>query len=683
MLKSTILFLVTFSVIVATAAGLKPGEPYYEFASGQVLVKFNRHLTGAKIAEMVTQFGGSIAHRSDLLDYYRIDVPADKSVAEAVAYFRSTKDVDWANFNYIAHANWIPNDPNYSYQWHYPLINMPAAWDITRGSNTIIVAVADQGWQFNHQDFAGVQIVSPRDEVDVDNDPSEPNLEDSHGMHTAGTILAATNNGVGVAGVAPNCRLMPIRALGNDGSGTTQQIADGIAWAGAHGAHVLNLSLGYGIQNNEPPQDPGPPLSTAVSQAAAAGTIMCVSSGNDGADYVSYPAAYDVCIAVGATSFNDAIAPYSNRGTALDITAPGGNTSEDLNNDGYVDGVLSTVRNVANGDYYTFWQGTSMAAPHASGVAALLISNGLAANQVRTALQTTAVDLGAAGRDNTFGHGRINAHAALLYNSGGGETTIYEESFDETAPGWNNDEQEADGVGWNFLNDLVPDPDCDDNAHSGNAVWHDDEEGIGHQDDYLTSPVINLPANMINMHMTVWQRNCYIQNFYEYHGLLYKIDGAANWTEFYQFSQVQEEWTLRTFDLDNSLAGHTIQFSFRYQGTYATEWFLDDFRVYGTAGTAVDETPAAMLNSFTLGEPFPNPFNPAIQIPFELNRDTRINLSIYNVLGQKIADLLSDQIMNAGTQKITWNAADQTSGIYLVKLENQGQVQTKKILLVK
>jgi hypothetical protein len=503
-------------------------------------------------------------------------------------------------------------------------------------------------------------------------------------MHTAGTIVAATNNGIGVAGVAPNCRLMPIRVLGNDGSGTTEQIADGIAWAGAHGADVLNLSLGYGIQNNQPPEDPGPPLSTAVSQTAAAGTVMCVSSGNDGADYVSYPAAYDVCIAVGASAINDAIAPYSNRGTALDVTAPGGNTDENLNGDPYVDGVLSTVRNVASGDYYVFWQGTSMAAPHVSGVAALLISNGLPANQVRIALQTTAVDLGAPGWDATFGHGRINAHAALLYHgSGGGETTVYEESFDETAPGWNNDEHEGNGVGWNFLNDLVPDPNCDDNAHSGNAVWHDDEEGIGHQDDYLTAPVINLPANMTNMHMTVWQRNCYIQNFYEYHGLLYKIDGEPNWTEFYQFNQVQEEWTLRTFDIDNSVAGHSIQFAFRYQGTYATEWFIDDFRVYGTAGTAVGDTPSIILNSFTLGEPYPNPFNPEVHIPFVLQRDSRVNLSIYNLLGQKVAELLNGQQLGAGAQKITWNAANQTSGVYLVRLESGEQVQTRKILLVK
>jgi hypothetical protein len=325
-----------------------------------------------------------------------------------------------------------------------------------------------------------------------------------------------------------------------------------------------------------------------------------------------------------------------------------------------------------------------MAAPHVSGVAALLISNGLPANQVRIALQTTAVDLGAPGWDATFGHGRINAHAALLYHgSGGGETTVYEESFDETAPGWNNDEHEGNGVGWNFLNDLVPDPNCDDNAHSGNAVWHDDEEGIGHQDDYLTAPVINLPANMTNMHMTVWQRNCYIQNFYEYHGLLYKIDGEPNWTEFYQFNQVQEEWTLRTFDIDNSVAGHSIQFAFRYQGTYATEWFIDDFRVYGTAGTAVGDTPSIILNSFTLGEPYPNPFNPEVHIPFVLQRDSRVNLSIYNLLGQKVAELLNGQQLGAGAQKITWNAANQTSGVYLVRLESGEQVQTRKILLVK
>lgn len=411
---------------------------------------------------------------------------------------------------------------------------------------------------------------------------------------------------------------------------------------------------------------------------------MCVSSGNDGADYVSYPAAYDVCIAVGSTAYNDAIAPYSNRGTALDVTAPGGNTDEDLNSDGYVDGVLSTLRNQANGDYYAFWQGTSMAAPHVSGVAALLISNGLAANQVRTALQTTALDLGAPGWDATFGHGRINAFAALQYHGGGGgETTIYEETFDGDAPGWNNDEQGANGMGWNFLNDLSPDPDCDDNAQSGDAVWHDDENGVGHQDDYLTSPVINIPAGMTSMSMSFYQRNCYVENFYEYHGLLYKIDGAANWTELTQFDQIVEVWDQVIVGIGDDVAGHTLQVAFRYQGTYATEWFIDEFRISGSTGSAIGDKPKIGLNSFELGSPYPNPFNGSVQIPFELSHEASVTLSIYNLLGQRVATLLDNQKLQAGSQKLLWNAANEPSGLYLARLESGDLTQTAKLLYIK
>lgn len=390
---------------------LKTGEPFYEFVPGQVLVKFAPTATAADIAGLVTQVDGELAYHSELLDFYRIDL-SSADVGEVINFFRGQNDVLWANFNYVAHAAYTPNDTYYGYQWHYPRINLPNAWDITLGSASVVVAVADMGFYFDHEDWAGVQTVHPYDFVGGDTDPSTT-VDDSHGAHVAGTIIAATNNSVGVAGVAPLCTLMPIRVLDDQGSGSTQTIADGIAWAGTHGAEVLNLSLGYPVSG--PPQDPGPPLSTAVASAAAAGVVICAASHNQAQPYVAYPAAYEECIAVGSTGYDDALAPYSNYGSALDVVAPGGNTDQDLNGDGYADGVLSTVRSAQNGDYYVFWQGTSMASPHVAGVAGLLVSNGLATSQVRDALQQTAVDLGSPGWDQTFGHGRIDAHAALQW----------------------------------------------------------------------------------------------------------------------------------------------------------------------------------------------------------------------------------------------------------------------------
>ncbi|MBI5060332.1 S8 family serine peptidase [candidate division KSB1 bacterium] len=661
---------------------IRPGEPYYDCRPAQVLVKFHKELTGSAISDLAAQIGGKPEYHSALLDFYRITLPAAASVSDAVKFFRSQPTVEWANFNYIAQAFYTPNDPFYSYQWHYTRIGMEQAWDITRGSADIIVADADQGWQFDHADFAGVQTVSPYDFVDNDNDPSAPNLVDSHGMHTAGTILAATNNSIGVAGVAPLCRLQPLRVLGDNGSGEMGWIADGIAWAGTHGAHVLNLSLGFPIQNNEPPVDPGPPLSTAVSQATNAGVVICASSGNDGADYVSYPAAYEQCIAVGSTGFDDAIAPYSNRGTALDVTAPGGNTEQDLNQDGYVDGVLSTLRN-EQGDYYGFWQGTSMAAPHVSGLAALLRAHGLAANQVRQALQTTAVDLGAAGRDNVFGHGRINALAALQYQGGGGnEITLLNEPFENfPLTDWIAQQDEAQGVGWQVLSGGAPD--CNYGPHGGSdAVWHDDEQVGGHQDDWLITPLLAIPAGATDVSFTFWERNCYVTaQYYEYHGVLWSADGT-NWTEIVELSTAASDWHQIEIDA-TALAGQSIRFGWHYTGTYATEWFLDDVLVTAQTSGAAGDRSAAAPSRFTLADPYPNPFNNSTQIPFELSTASRVELSIYNLLGQEVARLTDGGVLSAGAHAITWDAAGVTSGIYLLQMKAGGTVETRKVVLLK
>ncbi len=242
---------------------LKTGEPFYEFVPGQVLVKFAPTIKTADITAIAAQVDGELSYHSALLDFYRIDL-SGTDVEEAISFLRGQDGVLWANFNYIAHAAYTPNDTYYGYQWHYPRINMPQAWDITLGSASVVVAVADMGFYFDHEDWTGVQTVHPYDFVGGDTDPSTT-VDDSHGAHVAGTILAATNNSVGVAGVAPLCTFMPIRVLDDEGSGTTQAIADGIAWSGTQGAEVLNLSLGYPVSG--PPQDPGPPLSTAVARA--------------------------------------------------------------------------------------------------------------------------------------------------------------------------------------------------------------------------------------------------------------------------------------------------------------------------------------------------------------------------------------------------------------------------------
>lgn len=351
----------------------------------------------------------------------RVPVPKGISVEQFLRKFHGRGDILYAEPNYIAHAYSVPNDTYYGYQWHLnnPTtggIHTEAAWDVSQGTG-VTVAVVDTGIAYENYsiysqapDFSGTIFVPGYDFVGND---THPNDENGHGTHVAGTIAQSTNNGYGVAGVAYNAKLMPVRVLDRWGNGSYADVADGIRWAADHGAQVINLSLGGPSSSSA--------LFDAVSYAYGKGVTVVAASGNDNGA-VGYPAAYDdYVIAVGATRYDETRAPYSNYGLSLDIVAPGGDLNVDQNGDGYGDGVLQQTfsGNPRSFGYY-FFQGTSMATPHVAGVAALVIANGNATTpaDVRRALETTADDLGVSGRDDYYGTGLVNAAAALGYSAG-------------------------------------------------------------------------------------------------------------------------------------------------------------------------------------------------------------------------------------------------------------------------
>jgi uncharacterized repeat protein (TIGR02543 family) len=268
-------------------------------------------------------------------------------------------------------------------------------------------------------DLTGTTFVAGYDFINSD---THPNDDNSHGTHVTGTIAQTTNNGIGVAGVAFNTAIMPVKVLNKRGKGTDVALADGIVWAADHGADVISMSLGF-----DPSLEPSdlPTLTAAVEYAWGLGVVLVASSGNEGEAVVSLPAAYPEVIAVGAVQSGGERASYSQYGEALDFVAPGGD-GVDRDGDGYEDGVLQQTFNPTSklpSDFgYWFLSGTSMAAPHVSGVAALLIANGNAdadgdgetsPDEIRTVLQATATDLGASGRDDLYGWGLIDASAAL------------------------------------------------------------------------------------------------------------------------------------------------------------------------------------------------------------------------------------------------------------------------------
>ena len=283
------------------------------------------------------------------------------------------------------------DDPLRSSQWDLATVRATDAWAGSTGSG-VTVAVIDSGVDTDHPDLAG-QVLPGADFITgTEGRAIDPH---GHGTHVAGTIAALAGNGVGVTGLAPSARILPIRVLNASGGGYMSDVANGIVYAADHGADVINMSISATV--------PVEAVTGAVAYARSRGVVVVAAAGNarSSGNPVSYPAADAGVLAVAATDSTDRVAGYSTRGWYVDVAAPGSD-------------ILSTYP-AATGSAYRRMSGTSMAAPHVAALAALLkgADRGLTPDRIEEAITTSAADLGAPGRDDDFGAGRIDAAAAL------------------------------------------------------------------------------------------------------------------------------------------------------------------------------------------------------------------------------------------------------------------------------
>ena len=392
-IKILIIGAVVFSLILAALPSINANNFSKEqsfkennendwFVSGEVIVKFKDEQIIARSTSLVKSYGGlTVKQTNQLLDIALVEVEKGEEL-NFIQKIITDPQVEYAEPNgYVYITDYEPNDPMWDRQWGPSAIKCDKAWEsLGKGSKDVLLAIVDTGVDYTHEDIKKNYVAKGYDWVNLDDDPMDDN---THGTHCAGIAAGVMDNTKGITGVA-QVSIMAEKVLSAYGEGTWFHVAAGVSDAVKKGADVISMSLGSSVSSKV--------LKDACDDAWSNNVVVVAASGNDGTS-VSYPAAYDSVIAVGAVNPSLERTWWSNYGPELELVAPG----EDI---------LSCVL----GNDYEFYSGTSMACPHVAGVAALVKSIGYTSNnEIRQIMKDTAIDLGAEGKDNYYGYGLVDA----------------------------------------------------------------------------------------------------------------------------------------------------------------------------------------------------------------------------------------------------------------------------------
>ena len=319
-------------------------------------------------------------------------IKGDRTLLDKLRGSSLSQDTEAIEPNYIYRTSVAPNDPQYSKQWHLHSIHAERAWEDNRGKG-ITVAIIDTGVS-KVPDLANTEFVAGYDFV---NDKATADDDNGHGTHVAGTVAQSTNNNYGVAGIAYEAKIMPIKVLSGSGGGTIGDIAEAIRFAADNKADIINMSLGGGGESQV--------MKDAIDYAYTKGVVIIAAAGNENNNSASYPARYAHVIGVGATDAQGERAEFSNYGAGVDISAPGGGNGSKI--------WQETIDPDTNTPIISGLQGTSMAAPHVAGVAALIKSTGVTAPDEIFAVLQQSVRQIEQDPQNYYGAGQLDAAAAV------------------------------------------------------------------------------------------------------------------------------------------------------------------------------------------------------------------------------------------------------------------------------